>query len=133
MEIYKDKYIKYIYEKENSLLIFYWSKETENMSNNKYKELIIKGVGFTKTYQPKYLINNSLDKRYIALTEMQDWVVKNALSKIFENGVRKYAITKSKEFFVQVSTKLAVDEDDEKQYRVMFFENERKAKKWCNK
>ena len=65
MEVYKDKFIKYIYEKENSLLIFYWSRDTKNMSDENYKDLMLKGVEFTKTYRPKYLINNALEKTYI--------------------------------------------------------------------
>ena len=133
MEIYNDKFIKYIYEKENSLLAFYWSKETENMPDDKYKELMIKGVGFTKTYCPKYLINNSLEKTYITTIEMQEWVAKHALSKIFENGVRKFAIIESKELMVQISTEQAVEEDEGKKYGVMFFDNEKKAREWFKK
>ena len=133
MEIYSDKFIKYVYEKEKSLLAFYWSKDTENMPDEKYKELMIKGLGFTKTYRPKYIINNSLEKTYITTIEMQEWAAKNALSKIFENGVQKFAIVESKDFIIKLATEQAVDEDKEKKYGVMFFDNEKKAREWFNK
>ena len=133
MEIYNDKFIKYIYEDENSLLAFYWSKETENISDEKYKELMIKGVEFTKKYCPKYLINNSLEKTYITTVEMQEWAAKNALSKIFANGVRKFAIIESKDFIIQLSTEYAVEEYEERKYKAMFFDNEKEAREWFKK
>ena len=114
MEIYNDKFIKYIYEKENSLLIFYWNSDTKNMTDEKYKELMLKGVGFTKKYQPKYLINNAREKTYITTVEIQEWAAKNALSKIFENGVIKFAIIESDDVLIQLSTEQAVEEDAEK-------------------
>ena len=133
MEIYSDKYIKYVYEKENSLLAFYWSSETKNMSDDKYKELMLLGVGFTETYHPKYLINNAIKKTYITSIEIQEWVAKNALSKIFKNGVIKFAIVESEDIIIQISTKQAAEENKNSQYSVMFFGNEEKAREWFKK
>ncbi len=133
MEIYNDKYIRYIYEKENSLLIFYWSSDTKNMSDEKYKELMLKGVEFTKTYQPKYLINNAHEKTYITTVEIQEWAAKNALSKIFKNGVIKFAIVESEDVLIQLSTEQAVEENENSKYGVMFFESEEKAREWFKK
>ena len=130
MEIYKDKFIKYVYEEENSLLIFYWSKDTENMADKDYEKLMLIGVEFTKKYKPKYLINNSIEKTFITTIEMQEWAAKNALSKIFENGVVKFAIIESKDVIIQLSTEQAVDEDKTKKYGVMFFTNEEEAREW---
>lgn len=132
MEIYNDKFIKYVYEEKNSLLAFYWTKESENMSTEVYKELMIKGVEFLKSYNPKYLIDNSLEKTYVTTVEMQEWVAKNALSKIFENGIQKFAIIESKELIIQLSTEQAVEENKNSKYGVKFFVNEQEAREWFN-
>ncbi len=130
MELYSDIYIKYNYEEENSLLAFYWSEETENMPDEKYKELMLLGVGYTKTYNPKFLINNSIKKTYVTTVEMQEWVAKNALAKIFENGVVKFAIIESDDVLVQLATEQAVVEDEDKKYEVKFFNDEEDAREW---
>ncbi len=81
MEIYIDEYISYFYEKENSLIVFYWSKDTEYMSDEDYKKLMLKGLGFAKKYNPKYVINNAIEKKYITTVENQEWIAKNAIQK----------------------------------------------------
>ena len=130
MEIYKDKYLKYIYEKENSLIAFYWSKDTEDMPDEKYKELMIKGVDFTKLYKPLYVMNYSKDKNFITTIKLQEWVAINALAKLFQSGVRKFAVVESDELIVQLSTKQAVEEDTNRKYQTKFFDNEEEARKW---
>ena len=130
MEIYKDKYIKYIFEEENSLLIFYWSKDTENMSDEKYKELMLKGVGYTKLYQPKYLINNSKEKTYLTTVEIQEWAGKYALSKIFNHGVIKFAIVECEDILIQLSTEQAAEEGEGTGFAIKFFASEDEAREW---
>ena len=130
MEVYNDKFMKYIYEKENSLLEFYWSTETKDMSDEKYKELMLKGIEFVKLYSPKYVINNSKNKTYITSIELQEWAAENALSKMFQNGVVKFAIVESEDVLIQLSTEQAVEEDKDKKYGVKFFDSEEKARKW---
>ena len=63
MEIYNDKYIKYVFEKENSLLIFYWSSDTKNMTNEKYKELMLKVKVNSKTKKTKKIITFAENKK----------------------------------------------------------------------
>ena len=130
MELYNGKFMKYIYEKENSLLEFYWSSETENMSDEEYKELMLKGIGFVELYNPKYVINNSKKKTYVTSVEMQEWAAENALSRMFKNGVVKFAIVESEDLLIQLATEQAVEEDEDKKYGVMFFDSEEKARKW---
>ncbi len=130
MELYNDKFIKYIYEKENSLLEFYWSNETKDMPDEKYKDLMLKGIEFVKLYNPKYVINNSKKKTYVTTVEMQKWAAENALSKMFKNEVVKFAIVESEDVLIQLSTEQAVEEDEDKKYGVMFFDSEEKARKW---
>lgn len=130
MELYNDKFIKYIYEKENSLLEFYWSEDTKDMPDEKYKELMLKGIEFVELYNPKHVINNSKKKTYVTTIKMQEWAAKNALSKMFENGVVKFAIVESEKVLIQLSTEQAVEEDEDKKYGVMFFDSEEKARKW---
>ena len=130
MEIYKDKYIQYIYEEKNSLISFYWSKDTENMSEEMYKKLMLKGIEFVETYKPKFVMNYAKDKTFITTINLQEWVATNALSKLFENGVIKFAVVESEDFIIQLSTKQAVDEDTTKKYQTMFFDSEEKARKW---
>ncbi len=133
MEIYRDKYISYFYEEENSLIVFYWSKDTEYMSDEDYKKLMLKGLNFIKKYNPKFLINNSVKKEYITSVEIQVWIAKNVLSKIFQNGVIKFAVIESEDIIIQVSTEQAAEEDKKRKYGVMFFEKEEEAREWFKK
>ncbi|OQX97968.1 MAG: hypothetical protein B6I24_06815 [Bacteroidetes bacterium 4572_128] len=133
MEIYRDKYISYFYEEENSLIVFYWSKDTEYMSDEDYKKLMLKGLSFAKKYNPKYVINNTIEKKYITTVENQEWIAKNVLSKIFQNGVIKFAVIESEDIIIQISTEQATEEHEEPKYSVMFFEKEEEAREWFKK
>lgn len=73
MELYKDMYITYLYEKENSLLIFKWTKEIVEMKSEKYWELLLKRVAYIKEYEIKYLIDNISEKTIVGTIEDKEW------------------------------------------------------------
>ncbi len=54
-------------------------------------------------------------------------------SKIFENGVIKFAIVESEDILIQISTEQDAEEYKEPKYGVMFFEKEEKAREWLKK
>ena len=60
--------------------------------------------------------------------EVQEWVGKEALPQIFEKGIVKYAIVKSEDVVINLATEQTIDE--EKEYGVLFFDDEAKAREW---
>ena len=130
MEIYRNKFVVFTYEKENSLITFIWTVETETMTDDEYKDVLIAGVGLLDKYPTKFLLSSQKNKKYVVHPKIQEWVGKEALPKIFEKGIVKYAIVESENVVIQLATEQTVEEDETKEYGVLFFDDEAKARKW---
>ncbi len=130
MEIYRNKFVVFNYEKENSLITFIWTAETETMTDDEYKDVLITGIGLLDKYPSKFLLSSQKDKKYVVHPEAQEWVGKEALPKIFEKGIIKYAIVESEDIVINLATEQTIDEDETKEYGVLFFDDEAKARKW---
>ncbi len=130
MEIYKDKFVKYIYEKENSLVLMHWLEGSKDLTAEEYKKLMLKAIEFIELYKPKYLLDNSKDKSFIIDIELQKWVATNPLPELVKNGLKKFAVIDSEDVVSQISTEQAIDEHDKKEYEIKYFSDEQKAREW---
>ena len=74
MEIYKNKYVHFDYNKEKSLMTYVWTKETEKMSEKEYKDIILKLLDFLNKYPSKRLFANQLQKKNIITPDLQKWI-----------------------------------------------------------
>ena len=133
MEIYKNKYIKYIFEEENSLVSYHWTTETENMTVESYKKNILLGIDYVTKYNPKFLLSDQRGKKFVVSPDLQEWNAKETLPKLFKQGVIKFAIIESEDFIIQLATEQTINEDKEKEYSVMFFASEDEAREWFSK
>ncbi len=130
MEIYKDKYVHFDYDKEKSLMTYVWKKETEKMSDKEYKNIILKLLDFLIKYPSKRLLANQLQKKNIVTPDLQKWISEVAGKKIFKTKILKYAILESKDVVINISSEQILDEVKSKDYGVKFFDNEQKAMDW---
>ena len=56
MEIYRNKFVVYTYEKENLLINFIWTRGTETMTDDEYKDVLRTGIELLDKYPTKYLL-----------------------------------------------------------------------------
>ncbi len=133
MEIYKNEYVKFIYDENNSLIIYYWSDKTEDMTDENYKSIILLGVDYVKKFKPKYLLADQKIQKFIVAPSLQVWNAKETLPQLFKAGIIKFAIIESEDIIVQIATEQTIEEDENKKYGLMFFENEEDAKRWFKK
>ena len=132
MEIYKDEFIQFFHDKDNSIISFHWSKNTERIIEYKFKSLLTKGLELLKTHPSKYLISDHRQQKFVVVPELQKWIATEILPNIFKYGIVKYAIIESEEFVFRLATEMTIKEDKQKKYDVQFFNNIDKAKKWFN-
>ena len=128
--IFQNQYIKYVLEKENSIIEFFWLKETKKMSSDNFKEAMLKGEELAKKHKVKYIINNSIEKEFVATVELQEWLGKNVLAKLFADDVIKLATIESEDVLIKLSTQQAVEEGEGMGFAIKFFGNEEDAREW---
>ena len=133
MEIYKDHFIKYTYEKENSLLTYIWSNNTEIMPDETYKKLLLDGIGYIAKYKPKYMISNQTQQQFMVTPDLQEWNAKETLPRLFELGIIKFAVIKSETFIIKIATEQIFDEYQKNDYKLKYFANEKEAREWLSK
>ena len=132
MEIYKDEFIQFLHDKDNSIISFHWSENTERIIEYKYKSLLTKGLELLKKHPSKYLISDHKQQKFVVVPKLQEWVATEILPNIFKYGIVKYAIIESEEVVFQLATEMTIEEDEKKRYDVRFFDSIDKAKKWFN-
>ncbi|OQX98020.1 MAG: hypothetical protein B6I24_06590 [Bacteroidetes bacterium 4572_128] len=134
MEIYRNKYVKFIYDAKNLSINYYWSAETEYMSDEEYKKVMLIGIDYVKKFNPKNLLADQKNYKFIVTPDLQLWNAKETLPEIFKiGGIVKYAIIESDDFITMLSMKQTMEEDQNKKYKIMFFNNEKEAKEWFKK
>ncbi len=133
MEIYRNKYVKFIYDAKNLSINYYWSAETEYMSDEEYKKVMLIGIDYVKKFNPKNLLADQTNYKFIVTPDLQSWNAKETLPEIFKIGIVKYAIIESDDFITMLSMEQTMEEDQNKKYKIMFFNNEKEAKEWFKK
>ncbi len=85
MEIYKSRFCIMDFNPENSLFIQLWTAETCSLSEELFKEEVLKYAECLQKYQPQKLISNLSHFAYRITSDLQEWhknTVKPCLSSV---------------------------------------------------
>jgi len=130
MEIYKNKYFSIEYFKESSHVVFTWFAETELMSQDEYKEGLLKTADLVEKYRPtKMLLDNTLLK-FTVFPEVQQWTAEHIFKRTIAVGLVKNAIVESEEIIAELSIEQTYEESIAKTKQVRQFGNKAEALKW---
>ena len=131
MELYKDKYRTVTFERDTKILHQVWHNATEDMNVDEYKEASVSIAQAVKDNGASYILNNAIESLFVVTPEIQDWINKNIVPKLLQNGLQKYAILLPSELFSQVSVEQIVDDSaTTTQNKISYFDDEAKARKW---
>ncbi|OQX98616.1 MAG: hypothetical protein B6I24_04850 [Bacteroidetes bacterium 4572_128] len=133
-KIYESQFLNIFYEEDISLMTEIFTEETENITDEKYKKMMLNILECIKKYKPIKLIVDLKNFIFIIVPELQEWQDKNIVPEISKCSAKIAAYIVSKDFFSQMSIEQTVEEEEsEKNFTVKYFEDIKKARKWILK
>lgn len=132
MIVKETEFVAFSYFKEDEMAKVDWQTASENMSNDIFKEQIMIEKEVFATYQPKYILGQTQNLRFIIHPGLQEWHNEQIMPVWKEIGLQKLAIIVSEDIFAEVSVSQLIEDDTESTYQTQYFPNEEEAMKWLN-
>jgi len=130
MEIYKDEFMQVLYESEYGMCITDWTQKTVDAEEEDFKAWNQELVRLFEKYQPKLMIANTLDYRFLITPDLQEWATKNIFEKFAKAGLKKKALIMSHDLFTQVAMEQFIEEYKEGNIETKYFDNVEQGKRW---
>ena len=126
MKLFTLEYINIYYDEKLKLLEYHWKKNSENLTDEKYKQTIEEFIKITRTFEPSYLIGNLTNQNFVLSAETQQWIIKVVLKEIFNSGIKKIAFINSQYTFAKSIYKTLLENFE----NIHFFADREQALKW---
>ncbi|AFM04437.1 hypothetical protein Fleli_2053 [Bernardetia litoralis DSM 6794] len=129
--LYQDEYISITFEEENNLLIDTWNEKSENLSEERFKNLLLKFKEMVEQSNPKYVLTDVSTFMLPMTPELQEWTVNTItvpLSK--EKDYSKHGFIMPQEFIANLSIEQFTEETNMNAVITRYFDELKEAKKW---
>ena len=125
-----EKFTEIRYYSAIKAIHFAWQPMTEFANEQDIKDIFDEYLEAVKIYAPKTLIADEREMKFVMDPDFQQWVNQQVIPEILKLGVERFAIIKSKEFFVNLSVEMTFDESSAKKDNKKFFSDLTSAKDW---
>ncbi|TAF64200.1 MAG: hypothetical protein EAZ55_12110 [Cytophagales bacterium] len=122
--------VKVEYDEKNSLFKHTWNDQTEAMTNEEYKKLVLWVNNLAYQVDASFHLVNTSEFNFSISPDVQEWVASHVFPMIAEKDVKKIAFIISKDLFSQISIEQFVEENKQAAVKVLYFDNEELALKW---
>lgn len=89
-EIFKSKFIKIFFDQATKVYKSIYLSETENMSDQEWKILMMDVVQVIEKYKPKYILDDNRDRKYDYPPDVQEWTLQLFVDSWNKIGLEKY-------------------------------------------
>ena len=130
--VFDSKYQKVDSYEEKQLLHFIFKPETEEMTNQIYKDEYLKIIELFNNHTTR-ISKTLVDMRHFLFSmepELQLWHNQNVFAAAIKMGMKKMAILVSTDIFTEVSVQQTVEEEKTQSFETKYFDSEEAAKKW---
>lgn len=107
--IFESKFVIAKYDIEKELYTLIYLKETENMRDEEWKDLMKKLLVVTDKYKPKFILDDNRDRLYSYPPEMQAWTLDLFIETWNKNGLKKYVQILPTDFIGELSAEQIVE------------------------
>ena len=126
------KFIDIEFDNETKIFKLLWKPETENMTDDEFKEIMLKFVDEFHR-KPTGGIHQMQEMGFTISPELQEWVDENVSKPAWEAGAKKIAFVLSSNIFASVSAEQTAEQEITSKMEVQYFDNEDEAMKWLLK
>ncbi len=130
MKLYNSNFVEISLSDNNLVITNEWFKTTDKMTDEQYKNDMLKFAELAILHKPKYHLIKSVDFSYIITINMQDWTNNNIFPQLIEAGIKKIAFLVSAEIVSQLSIEQTLEEKNASAFAIKYFDVETDAKKW---
>lgn len=107
--VHESKYAIARYDEEREFYTLTYLKETENMRDDDWKSLMRELLDVTKTYKPKYILDDNSARLYAYPPEIQAWTLELFIDVWHKNGLKKYVQILPTDFIGSLSAEQIVE------------------------
>lgn len=111
-------------------LEFIWNGTTEKMSAEEYKEIMLQYADFVEKYQPKKLLLDTSENKFIVTPELQEWSNNEIFTRSFKAGLTIIAYILPKDIVAQMSEEQLFDEEVSRKKVNRYFSDRQEAIDW---
>ena len=130
MQVYKSQFLKLMFFEEYKLIEMIWFPETENMTEEEFKQEQLNYLDIIKKLKPNKVLPDTREMNFPVSPKMQEWTNKTLFPPSLEMGLNKAAIVASKEFITELSVEQTMEEVFGQKFITKYFNNREDAKKW---
>lgn len=129
--LHQSKHLIVKYDEVKSLFENSWF-DSANMSEEEYKNELVKYADLVVAHRPKNFLVNSSDFAFAVSPNVQLWIAENIFSRTMHPDAEKMAIIVSSDVFAQVSIEQTVEEASELlgKLNTRYFDVVEDAMKW---
>jgi hypothetical protein len=130
VEVYKSKYLHIAFFAEQSLMELSWLSESKMMDTQDCKQEFLNYADVVRKLHPKRII---LDLRTMLFTfspDLQNWIDQTIIPSLLASGMRWVAFVVGDDFFVVLSTKQVMAEQNGIKFTTQYFDSKEAAKQW---
>jgi len=114
-------------------LEFVWNSTTEKMSADEYKKILLQYADFVEKHQPKKLLLDTIESKFIIAPELQEWSNKEVFIRSAKAGLTIVAYILPEDIVAQMSQEQLFDEEVSKKKANRYFSDKQEAIDWLVK
>ena len=131
---FENKYITASVDKSKKMLSLTWQPETENMSNEEFKEILLKLVDMVLQNDVEFWLGDTKLFNFIIEPEVQEWILPNYNEKLIAGGMKRMALIIPEQLFSEVSVTQTTEEMLEaaqnEMFQIKYFDSVKNAQEW---
>lgn len=134
--VYQDEFVTMSLDLPQSLLMDIWEPQSEELTEEKFKELILIWQKFMLDYQLVYALTDTSSFKIPLSPDVQEWLVQNIATPTSQQGAYAYqAFVVPSEFYANLSFEQFIEDGNEgvQRLRMEYFEDFHLAKAWLLK
>jgi hypothetical protein len=130
---FENQFCKIDFSREKNCLYHFWKPTTKTAGWAEIKNAFLKYVDSISQSKPKSVVVDERDMGHVFSPEEQKWVDNEMMPKIISAGMKKIAIIKSKDAFVELATELMMGEENASRLQLKFIQTLDEAEAWISK
>ncbi|MEO1655176.1 MAG: hypothetical protein AAFU64_16640, partial [Bacteroidota bacterium] len=132
--IIKNDYLEAAFKPEAQLIQVKWFPESKFMSEETYREILLKLSSYVLTHQVKCWLGDTKEFAYIISPELQAWTSDTFTKELLEAGLEKMALIIPTAFIANLGVQQTVEEMENRtaqdSIETRYFDNYEDAQHW---
>lgn len=129
--VYQNHYISIVVEEENHLLIDTWNEQSENLSIEEFKDLLLKFKEMVMENKVANVITDVSLFMFPMTPDLQEWSVDNiTIPLLKESNYSQHAFVMPKDFIASLAIEQFTDETNKNAVPTRYFDNIEEAREW---